>query len=98
MMFPGNTPMELVPYLAPGLELRNTSSLVAHMRAVLGGPNYADVEPQWAGFVREYLRSHARQLRRFGSETARIASAIAGQRSDRVVLRYFMLLALELAV
>jgi hypothetical protein len=98
MTLPGNTPVELAPYLAPGLEIHNTQALVAHMRRVLGGPGYEQVEPQWAGFVRDYLRSHSRQLRKFGAHTARIAGAIASQPSDRVVLRYFMLLSGELSI
>jgi hypothetical protein len=98
MIFPGNTPIELAPYLAPGLDVPHTQALVAHMRRVLGSDSHLDYEPQWAEFCRKWLRAHARQLKRLGAHTSTIATAIANQPGDRVVLRYFMLLAGELSM
>lgn len=98
MIFPGNTPIELAPYLAPGLDVPHAQALVAHMRRVLGSDSYLDHEAQWAEFCRTWLRAHARQLRKFGAHTHTIASAIANQPGDRVVLRFFMLLASELSM
>lgn len=100
MNFPGNTPYELAPYIAPGnTTIASTSDLLSFMRRRLTEPSaHAELVPPWSTLVRAYLKAHARQQRRYGYTTHTIAAAIARQPSDNTVLRYFLYLAQEFTI
>lgn len=95
-MMPGNTPLDLAPYIAPGVTLNTTNQLVAHMRERLAGAEHLTLVPIWAKLVRTYLRALSRKQRRFGYKLHLLSNAIAQQTSDEAVLRIFLILAQEL--
>ncbi len=100
MTFPGNSPLELAPYLAPGnADISGTHSLLQYMRRQLADPDLAaELTPSWCALVRRWLTAHAGQQRRYGFGTHTLVSALRRQKSDLVLLRYFLLLAPEFVI
>jgi hypothetical protein len=97
-MMPGNTPMELAPYIAPGVAFSTLNQLIAHMRERLATEDYTTLTPIWAELVRQYLRALSRKQKRFGYKLHLLSGALAQQTSDSTVLRIFMVLAQELVL
>lgn len=97
-MMPGNTPMELAPYIAPGVTISTLSQLAKHMRDVLASEEYLTVTPVWAALIRQYLRALARKQKRFGYRLHLLSGALAAQTSDQTVLRIFLALIQELVL
>jgi hypothetical protein len=100
MNFPGNSPLELAPYLAPGnTDVLGTVTLLQHMRRQLSDPDLApELTASWSKLVRTWLKAHARQQRNFGFGTHTLVSALYHQKSDLVLLRFFLILAQEFVI
>lgn len=98
--FPGNSPLELAPYLVTtlGESISSTPNLTGYMRRVLSGPERDKVIPVWAGLVRGFLKAHALQQRRYGMATFTVINSLSKQPGDLTVLRYFLLLAGEMVI